>query len=650
MAYTPRSTQDEDVEEASPEETKGTERPIDTLVPKSDKHTKLLEYLKDRLKYSEISMSKFYDRWQVNEKKIQAYIDLPKYDEILREMNKSGLPPNPISVIVPYSFATVWTIVTYHMHTFCGRKPIFQVASYQAEMTQAAKNMETMLQYNADHTRLVKQLIQFFLDSSIYGVGIIRALWNVERKKRTIWVDQAPLGLVAPNGTPIQTRQSQERLVYEGNECESIDPFMFFPDPRVPMTEVNKRGEFVFWRSYTGEFTLKKAEQQGKLRWTDHMGTMPVNTNKGSSSRNSLSGGEATPGASRGDANSTLATPFHQIDQGTVEIIPSQFGLGDGQYPEKWLFSIANKQQIIQAEPFDADHDRHPVAVIEPHSFGYGFGQPGISDFLAPIQDSLSWFMNSHIHNVRSVMNNSLVYDPSMIEEQDLKNPKPGKLIRLKRSAYGQDVKTALQQLNVVDVTRGNIDDMQAFMRIGDSLSAVNDNLRGIQEAGGRKTATEVRTAGEAGASRLAAQSRLISAQGLVDLSEMMSVNIQQHQTMEFYLQVVGAQEMGKGPQPITPQSLAGDFYFPVHDGTLPLDRVALFDVWKEIMMAIMQSEALQAQFPLGEIFKHVSELGGAPDLANYEVKVAPPTGAELGQGSNQGQPNGVGPLPPEGP
>ena len=58
-----------------------------------------------------------------------------------------------------------------------------------------------------------------------------------------------------------------------------------------------------------------------------------------------------------------------------------------------------------------------------------------------------------------------------------------------------------------------------AIMKLGDSLSSVNDNLRGVQASGGRKTATEVRTSGEAGASRLAAHSTLISAQAIVDLT-----------------------------------------------------------------------------------------------------------------------------------
>ena len=62
--------------------------------------------------------------------------------------------------------------------------------------------------------------------------------------------------------------------------------------------------------------------------------------------------------------------------------------------------------------------------VNEPYALGNGFGNCGISDYLAPFQNSISWFLNSHIFNVKGVVNNSFIYDPSMVEEKDLKSDK----------------------------------------------------------------------------------------------------------------------------------------------------------------------------------------------------------------------------------
>lgn len=634
---------------------KAAERPIDKLVPQSELHNTVLQYLLRRLNYSERTMTQFYSRWNASERKIQAYINLPDYENQLKQMNKTGTPPAVVSITVPYSFATIWTIVTYLVHTFCGQKPIFQVSAYKEESIEATAYMETILQYNADHTRLILRLIQWFLDAETYGVGVIRCLWDVEKANRTVWTSQPVGGQVLPASPKMRMRQRQEKTVFEGNKVASIDPFMFFPDPRVPMAEVNKRGEFCFWRSFEGKHVLLKAQAAGELKWIDNIGNMPQGVwgeISGKSVRSLLAEGQSSPGDPQ--LRDIRATPYYQLDQGSIEIVPSELGLGESDVPEKWIFTIGNKSQIIQAEPLDYDHGRHPVAVIEPSSFGYAFGQPGTMDFLGPIQDTLSWFINSHIHNVRTALNNMFVVDPSMVEIQDLKNPGPGKIIRLKRAAYGQDVKSVLTQLQVQDVTSKHIESMQIFQRIGDIFAAVGDNLKGIQEEGGRKTATEVRTSGEAGASRLAARARFISAQGMVDLAEQMSLNIQQLMNEEFYLQVVG-QKGTEFPITISPQMVAGDFYFPVNDGTLPIDKTALLGVWKEIWMAITQNPMLAQKYDEGKLFEYIAEIGGAKNISAFRVSMAPDQQVANGQQSGNLVPLGPpglrapGNAPPRG-
>lgn len=606
------------------------DKPINLVKPGSPRHTTVLDYLVKRINMSERKMSQFYSRWRVAERRVQAYIDLNDYERLLKSQNKDSKSPLATEITVPYCFATQATIVTYLVQTFLGRKPIFQIDNYKGEAAQNAQKMEIVLQYNADATRLQKHLFQFFNDGELYGLGVLRTAWKKKQAMRTNFskplVDpgNSPFlqGLInAVGGGPRKTRAL--RTVYEGNDVCSVDPFMFFPDPRVPMQDVNRRGEFVWWRSYEGKHTLKQMEADGTFSWVDYAPKMPRTSARtdgegpDASARAVLSGGDATPGLN--NSSSFTGSDFYQVDQGTVMIIPAELGLGASTQIERWLFTIVNKGQIVQAVRFDADHDMHPVAVTEPYSMGYGFGQPSLHDYAGDMQDTMTWFINSHIKNVRTAINNMFVVDPSMIEMQDLKNPKPGKLIRLKRAAYGQDVRGALQQLTVQDITRTHVNDMQLFMRLGDALSAVNDNVRGLQDAGGRKTATEVRTAGEAAASRLASHARLISSQAIVDLTEQMSINLQQYLSDEFYISIVG-QEGNTVPLRVSPDQLAGDFQYPVNDGTLPLDKVALLDVWQQIMIACMKDQELRQQYSVPKMFEYAAELAGARNIAAFKI------------------------------
>jgi len=595
-------------------------------------HGKLLEYLKTRIEFSERKMSDFYPRWRVGEAKVQAYLDLPDYDKFLKDLNNNKAPPQVINISIPHSFATISTIVTYLLHTFCGRKPMLQVSSYKEEMVEKARNMEMVLQYNADHTRLIKQIAKFLQATQIYGVGVLRTGWTNIKAKRTRRQMMSRWNLFGMSIGEKLFSSREEQLVYSGNDVAYIDPFMFFPDPRVPMHEVNRKGEYVFWRNFVGKHHLKLQEQLGNYFQVDLASTKLPRAANGltseGSQRNLLSGGDAQGGMTFGSDGELRMMPYYQEDQGTCIIIPREVGLGESNVPEKWLFTLINKDTIVQAQPFDADHNLHPVSVAEPYTLGQTFGSPSMMDFLGPLQDTISWMVNSHMYNIRAALNNMFVVDPSMVEMQDLKNPEPGKLIRLKRAAYGQDVRTIINQLSVSDVTRTHMNDMELFMRISQQLSSASDNLMGMQDAGGRKTATEVRTTGEAAASRLAAQGRVISAQALVDMAEMMSTNNQQYIDETFYFNLAG-QKGQMNSVKITPDQISGDFYFPIHDGTLPLDRVAMLDVWKEVFMAVAKDPELRQQFSVSEIFSYVAELGGAKNIDQFKVQLnAPPAAA----------------------
>lgn len=588
--------------------------PMELLKPGSPLHSNTLEYLLDRLEHSERMMTNFYDRWQYNERRLQAYIDLPDYEKILQQENDAGKPANVVSITVPYAYATISTIVTYYIHTFTGRKPIFQVDSYREDAGENARTMEQKLQFDADHTRLVGKLHQWLFDGEVYGVGVMKCFWMDKTAKRTVWKKDT-------TGSSSQYRE--ERTVYQGNEVENVDPFLFFPDPSVPMHEVPDRGEFVFWRQFHGKHYLKKLEASGEFKYVD---TVSPITSQNKETHSESARGEKIGGfANAGDRSSGMTPPTntYQVDQGTIEIIPRELGLGESEVPEKWIFTILNKKQIVQAQRFGADHDMHPVTVIEPYTFGYGFGQPGMMDFVAPLQDTISWFINSHMHNVRAAINNMFVVDPSKVEMQDILNPEPGKVIRLKRASYGMDVREAVHQFQIQDITRGHIADLDMIFQVADALTGVTDNLRGLQDAGGRKTATEVRTAAEAGASRLAAGARVRSSQGLTKLAEMMSLNNQQYLTTDFAIQLMGQEGAEKAVQ-IAPEHVVGDFYYPIHDGTLPLDRVALLDVWKEILLAVMQDQGLRQEFDVAGIFDWTAELGGAKNLDRFKLQVAP--------------------------
>ena len=591
----------------------------DKIRPGSESHGKLLSKFLGMLKLSEEKMSTFYNRWNYRELQYQAFVPTKDWEEIYKRAKEDVQAPVQKLVptlVVPYMFSTIRTIVTYLSTVFLARKPLFTVGANNSAFIEAARNMETLLQYNAEHSKFVMHCTQWLYDGEIYGVGAMRTGFVNEKRKKTQFVEN-PL---APGE---MLKVQNDELIYQGNTVERIDPFLFFPDPRVPMMKVAKEGEFVFWRNYVGKFALQKTGEFEFLDDSEALGQMARDSD-GESLRNMYARGDSLNNGQTDNLSGNSHTMrYVQVDEGTVELIPSELGLGDSDLPQKFLVTIANKHQIIRLEPFENDHGMHPVAVIEPYGLG-GFGNLGISDYLSPIQEMISWLLNSHIQNVKGSLNNSFIYDPSMINEKDLRSDAPNKCIRVRPKAYGVDVSMYLKQLDVRDATANNVNDITVLTKIGDALSAVNENYRGLQDSGGRKTATEIRATIEAATSRLASHAQYISATGMQDLGVQWSMNNQQYLTQMFETQVLGQDGM-LNTVIISPESINGDFYFPIHDGSLPIDKIALFDIWTQVLQFTQGDQEIRSVYSLPKIFEFVAKLGGAENIDQFKMQVASP-------------------------
>ncbi len=616
------------------------QRPIDQMKPDSPLHNRLLDYLDVRLKDSERAMSKFHGRWRINEMKNQAWIDLRKYDALLKSSNESGKPPLAVDIVVPYSFATLNTISTYLLQVFTAKHPWMQVGTYGTNVNNAMQ-MEIILQYQNDHNKIVKWWWNWFNDMNLYGVGILSNRWLVETQLRTRRND-SPVFDLETGGFGLESiREQNEVVTYEGNTAFSVDPFMFFPDPRVPMREVAQKGEYVFLRSFEGKHLLKRKEQQGLFKYVDDAPAISSERSTGtlSSARSLITGGDSHAGANWYGVQE-VGPGAYDVDTCSIDIVPREHGLGESDRVEKWSFVILNKAQIVQAERLLDDHGEHPVIVAEPYGSGYDFGSAGMADYIGPIQDSMSWFLNSHMENVRSAINNQFVVDPFAVEMKDVNRPGPGKTIRLKRTALNRDVRAAIQQLPVQDITRGNINDMDTYFELGQRVSAVTENLLGLQDSGGRKTATEVRTSGAAAASRLAALTRVVSAQGMTSLSNQMALNSMQWMSSEFHVRVAG-NDGQIYPLQISPDGIAGDYYYPIHDGSLPLDKVALLDIWKQIIGVAFSDPEIRKNFSIPKMFEFVAELGGAKNIKSFRIQ--PGSEEQISQMQQQGD---LAPIP----
>lgn len=83
----------------------------------------------------------------------------------------------------------------------------------------------------------------------------------------------------------------------------------------------------------------------------------------------------------------------------------------------------------------------------------------------------------------------------------------------------------------------------------------------------------------------------------------------------------------------ITPESITGFYDFVPVDGTLPVDRFAQANLWKELLMQMSRVPQVMSQYDLGKIFGWVASLAGLKNINQFKIQVLPP-GAPIPPGS----------------
>jgi hypothetical protein len=270
-------------------------------------------------------------------------------------------------------------------------------------------------------------------------------------------------------------------------------------------------------------------------------------------------------------------------------------------------------------------HNKFPFSILELEIEGYGLFKRGMMEITKPLNDVLTWLFNAHFHNVRKVLNDQLVVDPSRVVMKDVTDPNAGRILRLRPEAYGTDARTAVHQLQVVDITRAHLTDANIVEQMIQRLTGASDPVMGVVNQGGRKTATEVRTSSTFGINRLKTNAEFFSAQGFSSLGQMMVQNSQQYYDQSFVFRVAGelATQAGSYMQ-VTPEQIAGFYDFVPVDGTLPIDRFAMAALWKDLMANMRAIPSLMMQYDLGAIFAHVAHLAGVKNVNQFRLQVTP--------------------------
>lgn len=588
----------------------------------SEFHGRLLDQLKERKELSKKKMGAYHCQWDAADDSMRAYIHEREVDKKRKDKKKFDGEVDYVTLEVPYVYAIVMTAHTYYTSVMLSRSPLWQFTGRHGETQDAIQAVEAVMDYQLKNGEQIPVLYNWLYDLARYSLGIVGCYW--EKEERVVCrYEKVKNTLMGVPFLGTHTEKIEEIIPgYEGNKLFNVRPYDFFPDPRVAI-----------WKFQEGEFCMRDTSE-GYHSIINTAQTTPgyyINL-KALGAKLKESGQDITQGSSRielpmqpGESGNAPGPGFVKITDAYVKLIPSVWGLGDSKRIELWCFHIANDELIIRAAPLGLYHNKFPFNVMEGNFGSEEFAKFGMLEIIRPLTDILTWLINSHFYNVRRVLNNQLVVDPSMVVQKDL--TKPGqRIIRLKPTAFGRDVRTAIYQLQHTDVTRSHLADAAFIEQMIQRVSAVVDNVMGMVNGSGRKTATEVRNSSGWSTSRLKTPVEYNSALAWFPLSQMLISNTQQLMTNERKFAVAGnTLETAQKFIMVDPKSIAGGYDFVGVEGTLPIDRLAQASLWKETLTQMARSPQIAMQWDINGMLAHTMKLAGERNIDRFRINVLAP-------------------------
>lgn len=610
-------------------------------IPKnSPLHKKLIKKISSRIDFGLKEQQNKSAEWLKAENAAMAWIPESEADAV-RSSNRDNLGTQSYTTIqIPYTYAVLMSAHTYWTSVFFARAPVHQFSGRHGEGEMQVQAMEALISYQVDVGQMMVPYYVWLYDAGKYGIGILGNYWDRQKLHYGSLVEMADPN--DPTGQKMVTYQTTQEITgYVGNRAYNVSPWDFIFDPRVPVKRYQE-GEFCAARIRLGwNHILRRRDAKYYNSNIDELkdsNTLDTNNQRESSglqvpqTRSYIyedDGDENNP-KNKHPASGTFWEFY-------VELVPSEWGVGNTNYPQKWCFTVTEDLSlIVGAQPLGMYHCQFPFNILESEVEGYGLYTRGTPKILESVQQTVDWLINSHFYNVRQTLNNQFIVDPSKLVVKDVKNSGPGFIWRLRPEAYGTDIDKIFKQVQVTDVTRTHFGEVQAMFGLGERITGVNDQIMGALTAGSnRKTATEVRTTTSFGVNRQKTITEYMSAMGMSPHAQMLVQNSQQFYDAQAKLRRVGSFALDAGEQfiNVSPDDIAGFYDLIPVDGTLPVDRMAQANLWKEIMVgATRMPPQIVAGFDWARIFMWAAEIGGIKNIRQFRIQVLGP-----GQAPSQG-------------
>lgn len=496
-------------------------------------HAQMLREAKDLMMMSRSKMSEYYTDWDLQD---QVYRGLAMPD---REDREQGAKGKPVKMIVPNTFAQCSQFVSFLFLMFKQNERLFELSSgpastYGAHREDAELILARDMRFNEEN----RLLYQWLLDTARFGPSITECSWT--RKVSHIYAPTTPaVGTIS--GVAIESTPDSEWhdvLKYEGNLVRNVSPYRFFPDTRHALVDFQK-GEFCGSEEQYSMAELSELEAVGEVAGIDFIQPLPQDfaNLRGGATRMQF---EINSRYYQDFSNKTKTAPV-VVSKLQRWIVPSKYKIdGDTQlgpetFPVLYHLWYANDSRLVRLEPCRWWHNEFGYTVSQFTPDMHETINLGLADLVYPLQNVISWLINTRIKDVRRNVFGRNVIDPRIIDTTTL----DGEGDIYLRKGMSTPIDRAIMPLPMNNVTTGHMTDAELLGGIMKAISGVNENLTGRVNSG-RRSAREIGDANSSAAGRLKTHAHVLWESGLGRLGRLMLSNQRQALTLPSFMSILG--------------------------------------------------------------------------------------------------------------
>ena len=607
------------------------------LHPNSELHRVLLNFIMEKGVAAKTVVDRCAPEWRRMGQNMDAFVPLDEHEALVKEND----PRKPVRIVVPQTWALGERLKTSMANIFL-RNPIHPMKPGGGmEDYYGALMLERLVQRQSVWFKEALRWMTIWGDAFTYGVGPAEVIWKRKYARRMdeAMVDPILAALRKQAGSRLPEDQEgaiikymTDELLYEGQELRPIDVFNYFRDPSVTPNDLQDAEYAGYSYSWNAMDLLSAEQEPGSYYFNGIFVRMMTEAGMGAS----LLAGDVT--ANRGQrmgldqiGNAIKAPHSHRFDQFKiyVKLVPWEWALGESNLPELWEFCVAGDRVITSAQPCNRRHGMIPIIECAPTTNGHDVVPVSYLAATYGIQEYVDFLVNSNVTSIRKNLNAMIAVDPSAFYWEDLLNPGPGMLLRMKPHVGGTGrLDQYIHQFETPDVTGQNIANLQLMMGLMKDTSGITDLMQGnMSNMPERPTAELGTAAANAAFSRLQMIAMIIGQQCFYDVGKMAAYNTQEFMSQPTAVDIAGRYEESLrqiwGGSDVATVSIAD---INVAFDVIPLDGSAPgtenVGAWTEITKSMLQIPEVAAQIFMGldatRVFANWARMTGAGNVLDF--------------------------------